>query len=162
MYENVNREPGVFPNTGLCERVEKGLDTVWARLDPQIKEDYGEEHYKYIRKQLTFALHEFGTKDSSLVSKAYVHAILNEKPLYRYRIGTDSKYIITLLANVHESTSDAAISMNDPRLPFVKPIKAPANGRELAMGRMNKQWPRYIALAVIVAYILYKVRTYGR
>jgi NAD(P)-dependent dehydrogenase (short-subunit alcohol dehydrogenase family) len=51
-------EPGVFPNTGLYERFEKGLDSVWARLDPQIKEDYGEDHYKFVRKQLTFAKDE--------------------------------------------------------------------------------------------------------
>jgi len=151
-------EPGVFPNTGLYERFEKGLDVVWSRLDPQLREDYGEDHYKFIRKQLTFALHEFGTKDSSLVSKAYVHAILNDQPLYRYRIGADSKYLITLLANVHESTSDTLLTMSDFRLPYVKPAKAPSDGRQLSMGRMEKGWPRFLAIMVIAAYIMYKMR----
>jgi short-subunit dehydrogenase len=155
-------EPGVFPNTGLYERFEKGLDQVWARLDPKLREDYGEDHYKFIRKQLTFALNEFGTSDASLVSKAYVHAILNKTPMYRYRVGADSKYLITLLANVHESTSDTLLTYSDPRLPYVKPTKAPSNGRAQAMGRMDKGWNRTLAIALIVAYILYKVRNYGR
>lgn len=135
---------------------------MWNRLDPQTREDYGEAHYQFIRKQLTFALHEFGTTDSSLVSKAYVHAILNDKPMYRYRIGADSKYLITILANVHESSSDALMTRSDPRLPYVKPAKAPENGRDLAMGRMDKGWTRFLAIVTIVAYILYKVRTHGR
>jgi len=155
-------EPGVFPNTGLYERFEKGLDVVWSRLDPQLKEDYGEDHYRFIRKQLGMALKEFGTSDSSLVSKAYVHAILNEQPLYRYRIGNDSKYLMTFLSNVHESTSDAIASFSDPRLPFVKPAKAPENGKELAMGRMDKGWKRFIIVTLLVAYIMYKVRNSGR
>lgn len=155
-------EPGVFPNTGLYERFEKGLDTVWARLDPQLRDDYGEDHYKFIRKQLTFALHEFGTTDTTLVSKAYVHAITSEQAMYRYRIGADSKYLMTLLSNVHESTSDALVTRSDPRMPYVKPTKAPSNGRELVFTRMDKGWNRYIAIMLIVAFVLYKVRTHGR
>jgi hypothetical protein len=135
---------------------------VWARLDPALKEDYGEDHYKFVRKLLSFSLSEFGTTDSSLVSKAYVHALTSDQPRYRYRVGKDSKYLITMLANVHESTSDALLTFSDPRLPFVKPTKAPENGKQLSTGRMYKDWPRTAAIALIVAYILYKVRNYGR
>jgi len=87
---------------------------------------------------------------------------LDPKPLYRYRIGTDSKYLITLLSNVHESTSDALVTFSDPRLPFVKPAKAPSNGKQLAMGRMDKGWNRFLAMMIIMAYIVYKVRNYGK
>jgi len=155
-------EPGIFPNTGLYERFEKGLDAVWARLDPTIKEDYGEGHYKFIRKQLSFALHEFGTKDSSLVAKAYVHAITSDKPMYRYRVGKDSKYLMTVVANLHESNSDALLTFTDGRLPYVKPAKAPENGKQLSRGRMDKGWDRFLIMSAIAAFILYKVRNYGK
>jgi len=155
-------EPGVFPNTNLYDRFEKGLDSVWARLDPSLKEDYGEAHYRFLRKQLGHALKTFGTLDSSLVSKAYVHAVLDPQPKYRYRVGFDSKYIITLLSNLHESTSDSIATFDDPQVPFVKPTKAPENGKAIAMGRMDKGWKKFIATILIIAFILYKVRTYGK
>jgi hypothetical protein len=82
--------------------------------------------------------------------------------MYRYRVGNDSKYLITLLANVHESTSDGLLTMSDNRLPYVKPAKAPADGRALVFARMHKGWDRFLAVLAIVAYILYKVRTSGR
>lgn len=151
-------EPGVFPNTNLYERFQTGLDSVWARLDPQIKADYGEEHYKFQRALLAFALKEFGTLDSSLVPKAYVEAITSKQPLYRYRVGNDSKYLITMLANAHESTSDGAMTMSDPRLPWVKPASAPANGKARAWATYDKGWKRFIIVSLFIAWVAYRVK----
>ncbi len=154
-------EPGVFPNTNLYERFEKGLDTVWARLDSKIQEDYGEEHYQYIRRALSHALKELGqfNSDSSQVSKAYVDAILSDKPLYRYKVGPDSKYMITAVANMHEATQDTLLTFVDPKLNYVPPAKAPKEGKAMAYNRMNQGWPRFIALVILSAYILYKIRS---
>lgn len=151
-------EPGVFPNTGLYERFEKGLDAVWERLDPAIKEDYGAEHYQYVRRALTGALTEFGSSDSSLVSKAYLHAVTAPQPKYRYRVGTDSKFIITPLSHLHESTQDMVLTIDNPKNPTVKPAKAPHNGRALAMGRMDKGWKQFIATVLLAVFVLYKLR----
>ena len=151
-------EPGVFPNTGLYDRFQTGLDHVWERLDPQIKADYGEEHKNFVRKQLGFALKEFGTADSSLVPKAYVHAVCDPTPKYRYRVGNDSKYLITFLANAHESTSDALFTLDDPRLPFVKPAAASAKGPALAWGRYDRDWKRFFAILLVVALVAYRMR----
>jgi NADP-dependent 3-hydroxy acid dehydrogenase YdfG len=151
-------EPGVFPNTGLYERFEKGLDSVWERLSPELQEDYGEAHYKFTRKLIGHAKDNFGTLDSSLVSKAYVHAICNSSPKYRYRIGLDCKYGGTMLVNMHESTSDTLLSMSDPRIPYIKPAKAPSDGRSIAIGRMHKGWDRWFIMTAIACYLYYRIR----
>jgi NAD(P)-dependent dehydrogenase (short-subunit alcohol dehydrogenase family) len=154
-------EPGVFPNTGLYERFQTGLDSVWARLDPQLKADYGEDYYKFVRQLLGFSLKEFGTTDNSLVPKAYVHAVTSPQAMYRYRVGADSKYLITLVSNLHESTADHLLTMPDPagRLKTVRPVKAPKNGLELAWSRYDKGWPRFLIICAIVSLIVYKIRS---
>jgi len=151
-------EPGVFPNTGLYERFEKGLDAVWARLDDSLKAEYGEEFYKYQRKRLGMALNELGTSDSSLVPKAYLHAITSDAPQYRYRVGLDSKYGITVLEKLHESTSDGLLTRGSPKLPLVRPATAPKDGKDIAMSRYEKNWPRFIVVVLAVAYVGYKIR----
>ena len=45
--------------------------------------------------------------DVSQVPKAYVHALLSKAPHYRYRVGRDSKYLVTVASNLHESVQDA-------------------------------------------------------
>ena len=152
-------EPGVFPATGLYERFQTGLDHVWDRLDPKVKADYGEAHKNYIRKLLGFALHELGTKDSSLVPKAYVHAVLDSKPLYRYRVGWDSKYLFTMLHNAHESTVDTIMTLTDPRVGNPEPpAGAPKNGAAIAWARYDKNWTRFLIILAIAAYVGYKIR----
>lgn len=151
-------EPGVFPNTGLYAKFETGLDDVWQGLDPEIREAYGEDHYQWCRKLMLLAKSNFGTVDSSLVSKAYVHAVTSEQAKYRYRIGMDCKYIGTALANCHEYTQDMVLTFEDPSLPYVKPTAAPKNGKQLATARMDKGWTKFMILAALAAYILIKLR----
>ena len=151
-------EPGVFPNTGLYERFQTGLDHVWDRLDADVKADYGEAHKTFVRQLLGFTLKEFGTLDSTLVPKAYVHAVCDAAPKYRYRVGNDSKYLMTILANVHESTSDAIFTISDPRLPYVKPAAAPANGADTAWSRYDRGWKRFAAIMLVVLFVAYRMR----
>jgi len=152
-------EPGIFPNTSLYSRFQTGLDHVWGRLSPELKEDYGESHYKFQREVLGFALKEFGTLDSTLVPKVYVEAVCSSSQKYRYRVGNDSKFLITLLANIHESTADSIATMSDARLPYVRPAKAPKEGKSLAISRMDKGWNRFLVIMAIILLVGYKLRS---
>jgi len=153
-------EPGVFPNTSLYERFQTGLDHVWARLPENIKADYGENFYKYQRALLGHGLKELGrgNPDNSAVSKAYVHAVTDASPHYRYRVGADSKYLFSLLSVLSEHTVDTIFTMSDPRLPAVAPATAPANGLQIAWGRYYKNWTRFSVIAAVVAFILHRAR----
>lgn len=142
-------EPGVFPNTGLYAKFETGLDQVWQELDEDIKADYGEAHYRYCRKLIIQARHNFGTADSSLVGKAYVHAATSPQAMYRYRIGVDSKYFAAVLANCHEYTQDMVLTMETPGLRYIKPNKAPVNGKQIATARMDKGWNKFLLLSAL-------------
>ncbi|KAH9251918.1 hypothetical protein BASA81_010122 [Batrachochytrium salamandrivorans] len=151
-------EPGVFPNTGLYAKFESGLDTVWRGLDPEIKRDYGEDHYKFCRALMLNVRSNFGTLDSSLVSKAYLHAVTSDKAMYRYRVGNDCKFLTTPMTYLHESTQDAILTANDPALPYVKPAAAPIDGPYIATSRMDKNWPKFWALTALAIYIFIKLR----
>ena len=145
-------EPGVFPNTGLYDTFRADLDTLWAGLTPELREDYGQAYFESFRKQIDTALMEMGTSDSSLVPKAMVHALTSDSPQYRYRVGPDSKYLITLLTHLHESTQDKLITMDVPGRPKkVPPAAAPPGARAAAMARMPSGWGRWALLATAIA-----------
>ena len=46
------------------------------------------------------------SSSSSLLILPQVHALTSPAPKYRYRVGKDSKYLFTILENLHESNSD--------------------------------------------------------
>jgi len=101
-------EPGVFPQTGLYSTWEDGYRKNWEALPAQVREEYGNNYFKHglagLGKALT-ATAKMNT-DSSLVPKAMVDALTSSAPKYRYRVGFDSKWIITPLSKMHESWQD--------------------------------------------------------
>ena len=65
-------EPGVFSKTGLYGTFQTGLDEKWRELDPKLKEAYGEDFYKFVRKNMGEALADFGNTNSELVPLAMI------------------------------------------------------------------------------------------
>ena len=156
-------EPGVFPNTNLYARFQTGLDHVWERLPDAIKQDYGEAHYKFQRSILGHALGEMGrfNQDSSAVSKAYVHAVTSSNPHYRYRVGADSKYLVSWFSILHEWTLDKLMewsTYHDPRVPSVLPATASPLKLAVAWGRYHKDWTRFAMVLAIVGFLVHRAR----
>ena len=76
-------EPGVFSTTGLYDTFFSGLDVLWEGLSDEVKEDYGEEHRDFLKKQMHVAL-ERGSKKNHLVPEAMIDALVSPTPKYRY------------------------------------------------------------------------------
>ena len=76
----------------------------------------------------------------------------------RYRVGADSKYLVSALSVASEYTVDALFTASDPRLPFVPPASAPSNGSAVAWARYQKNWTRFFVQAAIVSFVLYRVK----
>mmetsp|Transcript_5979 Transcript_5979/g.6868 ORF Transcript_5979/g.6868 Transcript_5979/m.6868 type:complete len:339 (-) Transcript_5979:148-1164(-) len=152
-------EPGVFSKTGLYDQFETGLDRLWQNLSPEVKADYGEDFYKFLRKALTQVLLDTGNTNSELVPLAMVEALVSEKPKYRYRVGHDSKYLITVIEKLHESTQDAILTASNPKLKAVLPKTAPPNGKAIATSRYNKGWPQFLIICAVLLFVLRKLRS---
>jgi len=149
-------EPGIFNKTGLYNNFETGLDKLWSELDPAIKEDYGVGFYQKLRAGLVESLTGFGNTNSNLVPEAMVDALVSSSPKYRYRVGKDSKYGVTVIEKLHESTQDAIFTRKSA--PNV-PASAPANGKQLATARYNKGWKQFLLKILILAFFIYKIRS---
>merc|ERR1711916_397922 len=59
-----------------------------------LKKDYGEDYYKFVRKMLSAVLMDLGNTKSELVPEAMMHALTDKAPKFRYQVGNDSKYLI--------------------------------------------------------------------
>jgi len=148
-------EPGVFNKTGLYGDFEKGLDRKYQMLSEDVRKDYGEDFYKYVRQALTDVLGKFGNTNSNLVPEAMMHALLDERPKYRYRVGFDSKFIITPLSHLHESTQDTILTTPSPEITLVLPATAPENGKQLAKARYdNGSWLPFLGFMGTSAYLI--------
>jgi len=152
-------EPGVFSKTGLYDQFETGLDRLWNKLSPELKADYGEDFYKYMRKALTQVLLDTGNTNSDLVPLAMIDALTSASPKYRYRVGNDSKYLITAIEKMHESTQDFIFTAPNPKLKSVQPAAAPKNGKEIATSRYNKGWPQFLIMCAILLFVLRRLRS---
>lgn len=137
-------EPGVFPNTGLYDSFRQDIARNWQALPQNLKDEYGEAFRDSYLQQTEGALSLLGTKDSSYVPKAMVHALTSKKPMYRYRVGWDSKYIVTILSWLHEKTIAKLWYDDSPLQPKkIWPIGAPSDGFTSALKRMhngNGKW----------------------
>lgn len=169
-------EPGVFSKTGLYNSFQTGLDEKWKELNPELKEAYGEEYYKFVRGNMGAALADFGNTNSELVPLAMIdgkgNAILTEKvvylmcdtvtaltsskPKYRYRVGHDSKYMMTVIERLHESTQDFLLTISKQK--EVSPAGAPKNGKAIATSRYDKDWPRFLIICAVLFYVVRKLR----
>jgi len=144
-------EPGVFSKTGLYSDYQVGLDRNWKNLSQNLKDDYGEDFYLFFRRKLGSALSMFGNTNSNLVPEAMVEALTSAQPKYRYRVGFDSKYLITAANLMHESTADFIWNLPDPKNPTVNPATAPKNGTQKCTARYKKssfKWWVLLALAI--------------
>lgn len=148
-------EPGVFKATGLYQTFETGLDKLWNDLDEETKAAYGKEFYEKLREGMVKSL-AMGNTNSELVVDGMIHALVDSKPKYRYKIGLDSKYIIPFLEKCHESVQDGVIGGTWRH--NVKPSAAPENGKQLAMGRYHKAWTRFIMSVLVLLFVGKKLR----
>lgn len=147
-------EPGVFPNTGLYNTFRSDVEKMWPKLPQQLQDDYGEEYKNGYLAQTDGVLKDLSTADSSYVPKAMMHALTDSRPRYRYRVGWDSKYVVTLLELLPERWLSAVFSAPVPGQPkAVMPKTSPANGRQLASRRYNWGTGKWWAFFVIVLFL---------
>ncbi len=148
-------EPGVFNKTGLYNDYQTGLDRLWDKCPEAIKTEYGQAYKDWFRNLLGLALNDFGNHNSNLVPEAMVDALTSKNPKYRYRVGNDSKFMITPLTWMHESMQDTLLTLTDSRCPEVLPATAPRNGRAILAKRY--QGPNYkLFIALLVALFIYR------
>eukprot|EP01063_Lacrimia_lanifica_P022155 TRINITY_DN29833_c0_g1_i1.p1 TRINITY_DN29833_c0_g1~~TRINITY_DN29833_c0_g1_i1.p1 ORF type:complete len:348 (+),score=123.71 TRINITY_DN29833_c0_g1_i1:61-1104(+) len=131
-------EPGVFAATGLYSTFHTGVEKHWSNLTPEVKAAYGEEFKNALAKYTTDGLMMLNNKDTSLVPKAYYHALTSPNPQMRYRCGTDSEYDVTVLTWLHDSWQDWIL-----RLRATPPVM-PSAGSDKASAQLAKRyggWP---------------------
>jgi len=144
-------EPGVFPKTGLYDTFISDFEKLWTIQPAHIKEDYGEPFKDGYTKVLGDVLTIFGTEDTSLVPKAMVEALTSARPKYRYRVGYDSKYLITFLSWLHERWQDILILTEVPGGPKTPlPAAAMADGKKFALARYAGGRGQWTALWVLL------------
>ena len=143
-------EPGIFPNTGLYGQFQAGLDKLWDQLDDGLKAEYGPAFKEWFRARIGKAM-DLGNADSSMVPEAMLEALFDDKPKYRYRVGNDSKYLVTLLNMMHESTQDAVWNYGVRKKPEAKPAAAAADGWAVSTGRYASDWSRTLLLLGLTA-----------
>ena len=141
-------EPGIFPNTGLYGQFQSGLDKLWEELPQSTKKDYGKRFYEKLRERIGKALTLGANTDSSKVPEAMLDALLSDSPKYRYRVGNDSKYFVTALNMMHESTQDKLWTYGS-RKPEARPAAAPEDGFTSAGARYRSDWSRPLLLALL-------------
>ena len=123
--------------------------------DAERKEEYGEAYYQEFRKRIGRALTGItSNKDSSIVPDAMLEALFSDSPKYRYRVGNDSKYLVTFLNWLHESTQDWVLSAGNTSNKSL-PAAAPANGRQIATSRFASSWTRSV-MALLMAVVGYR------
>jgi len=146
-------EPGIFSKTGLYDQFQTGLDKLWEECSDEVKDAYGQDYYQFVRKNMGTALDKLGNTNSNLVPEAMMHALTSKSPQYRYRVGFDSKYLITLVENLHESVQDEILTGSEDKV--VLPKKAPKNGKKLVQQRYKGSNYKYYFLALIL-FLLYR------
>ena len=142
-------EPGIFPNTGLYGKFQVGLDKLWEDLDEKTRQDYGDVFFRKFRERLGKALNLGSNTDSSKVPDAMLDALFSASPKYRYRVGNDSKYLVTALNMMHESSQDKIWTYPSSKDPSSFPAAAPEDGFNIAEARYRSDWSRTLLLAAL-------------
>jgi retinol dehydrogenase 16 len=151
-------EPGVFSNTGLYGTWKKGFDRNWENLSQEVKDAYGKEHRDACWKGMSKALDgPLNNSNSNLVPEAMVDALTSDSPKYRYRVGKDSKYLITPLTWMGERVQDFAMTRGGSKNP---PRTSPEDGRSVALNRYESTsaW----VYAGVVALVLWVAKSRSR
>lgn len=142
-------EPGVFKQTNLYATWKDGYEKNFESLEPDVQRDYGQTFFKRTWEGMSKTLDlPIGNSDSSSVPVAMLHALTSESPKYRYRVGNDSKFIVTPLTWMSESTQDWVLAGRSKNLPAA----APADGRDTALSRYERSYGVYYAAAAAFAF----------
>ena len=128
-------EPGVFNKTGLYDTYTRDFEKMWDALPASVQRDYGETYYRTSRGTQKDVLHKMGNTDSTLVPKAMVHALLDAKPKYRYRVGLDSWLLIRIVERLSEGIQDSIFKPRGPHAAGLEPAAAPKDGYASAAAR---------------------------
>ena len=85
-------------------------------------------------------------------SNTQVHALTSNSPKYRYRVGKDSKYLVTPLTWMGERVQDFAMTRGGSRNP---PRTSPEDGRSIALNRYESTsaWV-YAGVAALVLWVV--------
>jgi retinol dehydrogenase-16 len=147
-------EPGVFSKTGLYSTYHDGVQKLWEGIDKTVQEDYGEDFKKQFGDRCSKGLNQYGSHDSTLVPKAMIEALTSPRPLYRYQVGPDAKFLVPLFKYFSEAVQDATLM-------FEGPIFAKAMDRSAGKTALKKYYRpkvfRKIAILVFLMWLLKKV-----
>ena len=98
-----------------------------------------------------------GSGKSEMVPVAMIDALTSANPKYRYKVGPDSKYILSWLEKCHESVQDNVLCgfLTGEN---VRAAGAPKNAIAMARGRYHKAWGRFIFFCIVALLIVRKLR----
>eukprot|EP00732_Lithocolla_globosa_P001036 Lithocolla_globosa_v1_NODE_445_length_4026_cov_20.129438.p2 type:complete len:331 gc:universal NODE_445_length_4026_cov_20.129438:1058-66(-) len=151
-------EPGVFNKTGLYSDWQVGLDRLWSSLNPTLKQDYGEAFYQSCRDKLGNAISKLSNPNPELVPDAMFAALTDPKPKYRYRVGGDSIYTVTILSWCKEWLQDWLLTRNGPASPYTPPASAPPLAIKKAADMYNNGWGYKWLVLILLLLWFYKRR----
>ncbi|KAM4626253.1 retinol dehydrogenase 5-like [Discoglossus pictus] len=109
-------EPGFF-KTGVTslEIIEKDLNRLWDRLEPDVKVSYGEKYFtKYLKVQ-RLSMNTFCDADISKVTNCMEHALTARFPRTRYGAGWDAKFFWLPLSYAPAAVADIMLKLLLPR-----------------------------------------------
>jgi NAD(P)-dependent dehydrogenase (short-subunit alcohol dehydrogenase family) len=87
-------EPGLHrTHITSAANVIQHTEEAWNRTSPEIKEEFGEEFFKYATTQGVQGFDKVSSSRITDVVDAYQHALLGRFPRARYVVGTDAKYL---------------------------------------------------------------------
>ena len=98
---------------------------VWCGVARGAGEQYYESGLKGLGKSLNMPA-IIANKDASMVPKAMVDALTSSAPKYRYRVGTDSKYVLPAVRWMHEKWQDTFVNMDTVYKVCVLKLQQPA------------------------------------
>ena len=84
-------EPGAFPSTNLFTTYFDGLERLWRGATEAQRQAYGEAWRAEVQ-EVSLKVAGLGNTRLEDVVEAMEHALLAPHPLYRYRLGVDSKF----------------------------------------------------------------------
>jgi retinol dehydrogenase-16 len=117
-------EPGLHRTHIISSgNVQKCMENAWNKTSPEIREEFGEEFFKYMT---TEGIENFNKVSSSRITDvvdAYHHALLGRFPRARYVVGYDAKFLWLPVQWLPEWMGDLILSKLDPKQPLPAALK---------------------------------------
>jgi len=112
-------EPGIHKtNIASIQNLSSWGEKTWNRAPPEVKEEYGDEYYKYFVSSGLSKFDDMGSPRVDDVVDAYQHALLGTYPRARYLVGFDAKFIWMPLQYLPEWLGDWLLAKFDPKQPL--------------------------------------------